>query len=279
MDGSDDGDTHDCVSELWWEETDNNSNSSDPNSGEMSDDSEEDSEDHPKSIVQDANESFFRLPNALVDLRKQLLGDYVLASEPPHQSTCVRTLTASEIISLQHYVAWRKSNGTIYAYKLHANVLAIASKMEILSQHRAKMLAQNLTEFVPRMVDMCPRSCIAYTGVYESLEKCPYVHGKEICNERRYHDPTSSGRSVPRAQVQILPVMATIRAMFANADTGRLLRNRDSCLQAALHLIGTAATRKYSDFGDSQVHVMHHDKLGLFQDPRDVAFAISTDGA
>ena len=62
MDGSDDGDTHDRVSELWWEETDNNSNSSDPNSGEMSDDSEEDSEDHPKSIVQDANESFSGCP-------------------------------------------------------------------------------------------------------------------------------------------------------------------------------------------------------------------------
>lgn len=122
----------------------------------MSDDSEEDGEDHPKSIVQDANESFFRLPNALVDLQKQLLGDYVLATEPPHQSTCVRTLTASEIISLQHYVAWRKSIGTIYAYKLHANVLAITSKMEILSQHCAKMLAQNPMEFVPRMVDMCP---------------------------------------------------------------------------------------------------------------------------
>lgn len=115
--------------------------------------------------------------------------------------------------------------------------------------------------------------------MYESLEKCPYVHGKEICGERHYHDPTSSGCSVLRAQVQILPVMATIRAIFANADTGRLLCNCDSCLQAALHLIRTAATWKYSDFGDSQVHVMHHDKLGLFQDPWDVAFAISTDGA
>jgi len=176
-------------------------------------------------------------------------------------------------------VAWRKSNRTVFAYKLHANILAMASKLEILSQHHAKMLAQILMEFVPRMVDMCPRSCIVYTGVYESLEKCPYVHGKDICNEQCYHDPTSSGHLIPRAQVQILPVMATIHAMFANADTGRLLCNCDSCLQAALHLVGTAATWKYSDFGNSQVHVMQHDKLGLFQDPWDVVFTISTDGA
>src|SRR6266567_4913254 len=73
--------------------------------------------------------------------------------------------------------------------------------------------------------------------------------------------------------------MATIRAMFANADTAKLLRHRDSCLQSALHLVGSAATRKYSDYGDSQIHVMQHDALGLFQDPRDIAFALSTDGA
>jgi len=71
--------------------------------------------------------------------------------------------------------------------------------------------------------------------------------------------------------------MATIRAMFANADTASLLRHRDFCLQAALHIVGTAATRKYSDFGDSQVHVMQQRNFHLFQDPRDIAFALSTD--
>jgi len=72
IDGSDDGDTHDPMSKLWWEDTasDDNSSSSDPNSGGMSADSEEDSENNLKSIVQDVNESFFQLPNTLVDLQK-----------------------------------------------------------------------------------------------------------------------------------------------------------------------------------------------------------------
>ncbi|KIM35113.1 hypothetical protein M413DRAFT_79727, partial [Hebeloma cylindrosporum] len=229
--------------------------------------------------TQDPNESFFQLPSSLTDLRKQLLGDYVLPPEPPQHSG-VRALTVSETISLQHYVAWRKSNGTLYAYNLHAGVLSRASNVEVLSQYNAKKLAQELTGFVPCMVDMCPRSCIAYTGPYDLLSECPYIHsGKGVCKEPRYREPTSSGRLNPRAQVQILPVMATIRAMYANADTSRLLRDRDSCLQAALHIVGTAATRKYSDFGNSQVHLMQQSDLGLFQDPRDIAFALSTDGA
>ncbi len=101
---------------------------------------------------------------------------------------------------------------------------------------------------------------------------------KTHCGEARYRT-TSGGHLKPRAQVQILPVMSTIRAMFANVDTAKLLRHRDSCLQEALQLVGAAAKRTYSDYGDSQVHLVQHDHLGLFKDPRDVGFSLSTDGA
>jgi hypothetical protein len=73
--------------------------------------------------------------------------------------------------------------------------------------------------------------------------------------------------------------MATICAMFANAETASLLQHCDSCLQAALHIIGTVATQKYLDFGDSQVHIMQRSDFHLFQNPRVIAFALSTDGA
>lgn len=72
--------------------------------------------------------------------------------------------------------------------------------------------------------------------------------------------------------------MATIRAMFHNAGTASLLRYRDSCLQQALHLVGNAV-RTYSDYGDSKIHEIQRKKMGLFKDVRDVAFALSTDGA
>jgi Transposase family tnp2 len=39
------------------------------------------------------------------------------------------------------------------------------------------------------------------------------------------------------------------------------------------------ATKKYSDFGNGAVHKFQHEQLGLFQDSRDIALALSTDGA
>lgn len=81
------------------------------------------------------------------------------------------------------------------------------------------------------------------------------------------------------------PIMATIRALFANQDTSRQLRHRDTCLKQALHNLAVAAgvigqpEHTYSDFADSDVHMHHHEELGLFQEPRDIAFALSTDGA
>ena len=84
----------------------------------------------------------------------------------------------------------------------------------------------------------------------------------------------------PRAQMMCLPVMATIKAMFSNADTSKQLRHRDTCLKQALHLVATAPKAvKYSDFCDSRVHIHHYQAMDLFQDPRDIAFALSTDRA
>jgi hypothetical protein len=127
---------------------------------------------------------------------------------------------------------------------------------------------------------MCPNSCIAYTGKYKDFDECPFIHYKTgLCGQKRYRNSPNGG-TIPRAQAQILPVMKTIKAMYANVETSKLLRHRDNCLKQALHLVGTALSeKKYSDYGSSQVHVMHHNYMGLFKDKHDIAFALSTDGA
>jgi len=38
--------------------------------------------------------------------------------------------------------------------------------------------------------------------------------------------------------------------------------------------------QSYSDFSDAQIHTeIHYKSVGLFQDPHDITFALSTDGA
>ena len=78
-----------------------------------------------------------------------------------------------------------------------------------------------------------------------------------------------------------LSILPWIMALFANAESSRILRQRDATLQQVLHLVATAAGKNqtFSDFGNSTVHQSHYEDQGLFREPRDLAFALSTDGA
>jgi hypothetical protein len=236
--------------------------------------------DNDEDEIEETMETHFNLPASLTELQKKLLGGYTTPKECPDSVYAPRDLTPSEMLSFWHYIAWRKSNGTVLAYKLHAQVLQHANAVEILSLASVRKLAEILTELKPLQVDMCPKSCMAYTGDFADLEFCSYIHKGKTCGQPRYqHKTTPNAKNKPVAQMMCLPIVPGIRAMFANADTSNLLRHRDKCLQKALHLLATAAgAMKYSDFGDSRVHI-HHQSLGLFKDSRDIALGISTDGA
>jgi Transposase family tnp2 len=73
--------------------------------------------------------------------------------------------------------------------------------------------------------------------------------------------------------------------LYANAESSRLMRNRDTLLKEAIHLVYLASqtnnknTKTFSDFSNGFSHCMHHEDRKLFQEPRDIAFALSTDGA
>ena len=112
------------------------------------------------------------------------------------------------------------------------------------------------------------------------MDSYSYICAGKICGKPHYQARRSTNAKIkPRAQMMSLPFIPTIKAMFANVETSKLLRYRDKCLQKALHLVATAAQSQYSDFCDSKVHMHQYKSMGLFQDHRDIAFAISTDGA
>ncbi|KAF8989394.1 hypothetical protein BDQ17DRAFT_1217223, partial [Cyathus striatus] len=215
------------------------------------------------------------VPQVVKDLQAELLGDYV-CPPCPEDIPMKRSLTDDEKLSLQLYIAWKQSNGTVKAYALHAAVLLNATNIEILSLHQVRNLARELTLFKATQKDMCPRSCIAYTGLYKDLKACPYIHKKHgKCNEPRYRY-TPSGKEISRAQVSILPVKDTIQAMYNNIDTAEALLYRDKCLKDSLHLVGSAM---YSDYANAAIHRIQYEQLEIFQDSRDIALALSTDGA
>lgn len=222
------------------------------------------------------------VPEQVEALHNTLLNGYTLP-DPPDSPPISENLDSSQLLTLKHYTAWHRSNGTVKAYKLHAAVLQRATGETILSLYMARKLAASVTELAPTNVDICSNSCIAYTGVFAEMTSCPHVRDKKVCGAPRYKR-ASDGRNTshPRAQMLTLPIMATIRAMYGDATSSELMRHRDKMLQQTLHLVASAAghqKRTYSDFGDSDVHLFHHNELGLFTDSRDVALALSTDGA
>ena len=229
----------------------------------------------------DTVETHFDLPASLTELQKDLLRGYTTPEQCPDFVFAPRDLTPSEMLSLWHYIAWRKSNGTVVAYKLHAQVHQRANGVEILSLASVRNLAATLTDLKPLQIDMCPKTCMAYTGEFADLKSCSRIHKGKTCGEPRFKNKrTPNAKNKPVAQMMCLPIVPAIRAMFANAHTSKLLRHRDKCLQKALHLLATASgAMTYSDFGDSRVHIHHHQSLGLFKDSRDMALGISTDGA
>ncbi|KIM73377.1 hypothetical protein PILCRDRAFT_15284 [Piloderma croceum F 1598] len=130
--------------------------------------------------------TYFNLPSSLMQLRKELLQGYSTPAECPDMVSAPEELTPSEMLTLKHYIAWKKSNGTVHAYKLHAEVLQSTNVAEILSLGSAKKLTATLTDFKPQQIDMCPQSCIAYTGEFADMKSCPYIHAGKLCGELHY---------------------------------------------------------------------------------------------
>lgn len=254
---------------------------------------EDDPEPLDQNLVDDSDElhqnfSFFDTPQPLKALRNDLLGTYKCPSNETEANLYVKplfsALSLSQNLSLRMYIAWVKTNGTSEAHITYKETIEQSFRdikamhpdfpeIDFLTRHQSRKLAAELTSFAPKFIDMCSKSCIAYTGKYKFLELCP------TCNAPRYKESSSEKKKrVPEAQLQTLPVKSTIMAMYANAETSNHMRYRSNTLREALKVIGQA---RYSDYANSQIHRLQYDpkNFNLFQDDRDVAFALSSDGA
>jgi hypothetical protein len=217
------------------------------------------------------------VPEVVKKLRLQLLSGY----KPPNHPSIDddprgRSLTSAEELSLKHYIAWVDSRGTVKAYKLHAEVLREATGMEIISLYMARKLAIELTGLSSQLVDMCPKSCMAFTGEFKDLQSCIYARDKRhVCGQPHYD---KKGR--PRAQMLYTPIAPVIQTFYKNRKMAEAMRYRHEHLQKALKELkpGSSPTT-YFDFSDTVNYINHFYNLQLFHDETDTAITISGDGA
>ena len=146
----------------------------------------------PDSVDWDDNSNILHveddLPDVVQRLQKQLLAGYTLPNHPSVNDPRDYTLTKSEEISLRHYIAWVDSRGTVKAYNLHAEVLQKAANVEILTLYMVRKLAIKVLGLSSQLVDMCPKSCMAFAGDFKDLQSCIYSRDKcnKPCGEPRF---------------------------------------------------------------------------------------------
>jgi hypothetical protein len=153
------------------------------------------------------------VPEIVHQLQSQLLIGYTLPP-CPERPPSEQTLSRAQILSLQHYLAWVESNGTVKANDAHAQVLAMATEEDILTLYMVRKLVFSLTGMKESFVDMCPKSCMAFTGEFEALSTCSY----KKCTKSRYRQacPAQSSRAKPMPRAKMLYMQV---CTFCNIST------------------------------------------------------------
>nr|VWP00054.1 Zn(2)-C6 fungal-type domain-containing protein [Ganoderma boninense] len=86
---------------------------------------------------------------------------------------------------------------------------------------QVKKLIGELTGITTIQTDMCPNTCVAYTGPFATLLACPK------CGETRY-EPVALDRDkrIPRRTFLTFPLGPQLQAMWANPESARAMRHR-----------------------------------------------------
>lgn len=138
------------------------------------------------------------------------------------------------------------------------------------SFYKTKKSLEQLTGVCTIETDMCPNSCIAYTGPFSELDKCPYPK----CGEPRYDQAKlRQGICEARAKFSTIPIGPYIQALWRHPETAEELKHRRK------HH-GTASEAESEQWED----IFHgSDYANLVRDgvikPTDMVLLFSIDGA
>jgi hypothetical protein len=99
---------------------------------------------------------------------------------------------------------------------VQADIMETHPEDEILSHSTVKKAITLLTGIVPIMSDMCPNTCMAYTGPWKDLNKCP------VCTTPQYDLimlASSNGKTkTPQQQSFTIPLSPQLQAKYWNPE-------------------------------------------------------------
>jgi hypothetical protein len=123
--------------------------------------------------------------------------------------------------------------------------------------------------------DMCPDTCLAFTGPFADLEKCP------TCDKDRYDQiklQASAGRNKVARKFHTIPIGPQIQALWRDTDSAKQMYYRHERTERLLQEIREAggAIDTYDDFimGSDYLHAVVNGDIS----ENDVVLMISMDG-
>ncbi|TFY81334.1 hypothetical protein EWM64_g2680 [Hericium alpestre] len=165
----------------------------------------------------------------------------------------------------------------LYAFKLRHHITDSAYKdlgsvfphQDIPSLTSARTRIALLAGFKPVLYDCCPNSCVCYTGPHSNLDSCPY------CSTSRYQ---SNGRA--RKHFTYLPLIPRLRAAVGSKGVAAQMRYRAFEHAPEEDVIKDVFdSKRYKRLCRQRVVVDGHElPHKFFDDPRDIALGLSTDG-
>lgn len=127
------------------------------------------------------------------------------------------------LLSLRLFMSTSNASQQVYD-DVRADIMESHPEDSIRSHAAIKNEVASLTGVVPIMSDMCPNSCMAYTGPWSDLEECP------VCKSLRY-DPlllaSSHGKNkTPQQQSLTIPLGPQLQAKYRTPTSARNMRHR-----------------------------------------------------
>ncbi|KAJ7303061.1 hypothetical protein DFH08DRAFT_722303, partial [Mycena albidolilacea] len=92
--------------------------------------------------------------------------------------------------------------------------------------YKTKMALAELTGVSPIETDMCPNSCIAYTGPFSELDKCPYPD----CSEPQYDQAKlQKGFHEARTKFWTIPIGPYLQSLWRHPETAKEMKYCRNC--------------------------------------------------
>ena len=234
--------------------------SSESEEGGDSSSSDSDGSDDGLGIEDTINDEFER---ELGNFGAHLKGPFIL--QFGDNVPTVEELTDEELAYLRHYALKVETHMTNDTF----SKLAFAFPESTIGSWKiTKARAEFLATFRPVAYDCCISSCCCFVGPNGDLTSCPY------CHEPRFN---SKGR--PRRRFTYAPLIPRLLAFYRNKEFGHSMLYRSRYQPDGTNLQDVMDGENYQRLRETHVTINGQPRpYKYFQDPRDIALGLSTDG-